>query len=139
MESDTAIKRIILAIILVSVNALPTAFLGLTLFEYINPVGFDVQVPLPNERAVIPKLREMNTYYPAIDLIIALAVVIVIFLLTLLVLWALSKIGGPLKAEVKASIEKFGGKIWITAAGLVGAFLAIAITGVVSVYALSRL
>jgi hypothetical protein len=36
----------------------------------------------------------------------------------------LSILGGPLKAEDKTVINKFGGKLWITAVGLVGAFLA---------------
>jgi hypothetical protein len=68
------------------------------------------------------------------DIKVAVGVVGVIFILTVVILYALSLIGGPLQAEVKAVVEKFGGKLWITAAGLVGAFLAIAILGVASVY-----
>jgi hypothetical protein len=68
------------------------------------------------------------------DIKFAVGVVVVIFVITLVVLGVLSLIGGPLQAEVKAVVNKFGGKLWITAAGLVGAFLAIAILGVASVY-----
>ncbi len=68
-----------------------------------------------------------------------LAAVVVLFLVTLGALWGLSKIGGPLQAEVKASITKFGGKIWVTAAGLVGCFLAIVIVGVAALYILARI
>lgn len=60
-----------------------------------------------------------------------------LFATDLAVLWILSRIGGPLKAEVKASIKKFGGSIWITAAGLVGCFLAIAIVSVAALYFLA--
>jgi hypothetical protein len=50
-----------------------------------------------------------------------------IFILDIGVLWALSKIGGEkLKADVRATIKKFGGSIVIAGAGLVGCFLAIA-------------
>jgi hypothetical protein len=64
--------------------------------------------------------------------------VLLIFLVDVFILWVLSKIGGPLKAEVKASIKKFGGSIWITGAGIVGCFLAIAIIGIGGVYLLSK-
>jgi hypothetical protein len=64
--------------------------------------------------------------------------VVIIFLLDVLVLWVLSRIGGPLKAEVKASIKKFGGSIWITGAGIVGCFLATAIIGISGVYLLGK-
>jgi|HubBroStandDraft_6_1064221.scaffolds.fasta_scaffold02317_18 hypothetical protein len=64
--------------------------------------------------------------------------VVTIFLLDVFVLWVLSKIGGPLKAEVKASIKKFGGSIWLTGAGLVGCFLAIAIIGIAGAYFLGK-
>jgi hypothetical protein len=68
----------------------------------------------------------------------ALLEVVIVFLLAVLVLWLLSAIGGPLKGQVKASINRFGGRIWITAAGLIGAFLAIAVVGVAALYLLSR-
>jgi hypothetical protein len=61
-----------------------------------------------------------------------------IFLLDVFVLWVLSKIGGPLKAEVKASIKKFGGSVWITGAGIVGCFLAIAMIGIAGIYLLAK-
>jgi hypothetical protein len=65
-------------------------------------------------------------------------IVILIFLVDVFVLWVLSKIGGPLKAEVKATIKRFGGSIWITGAGIVGCFLAIAIIGIGGVYLLGH-
>jgi hypothetical protein len=65
--------------------------------------------------------------------------VVSIFFADVLVLWMLSRIGGPLKADVKASIKKFGGSIWITGGGLLGAFLAIAILAFGGVYMLAKL
>jgi len=50
------------------------------------------------------------------------------------VLWFLSKLGGPLKADVKATIKRFGGNIAIAGAGLVGCFLAIAATAFGGLY-----
>jgi len=67
----------------------------------------------------------------------ACAIVVVVFVLSVGVLWALTHIGGPLQAKVDASIEKFGGSIWITATGLLGAFLAIALVGFGAIYILS--
>jgi hypothetical protein len=60
------------------------------------------------------------------------------FLLDVFVLWLLSKIGGPLKAEVKASIKKFGGSLWITGAGLLGAFMAVSLLGFGAIYVFSH-
>jgi hypothetical protein len=73
------------------------------------------------------------------DVELAAGVVAFIFLLTLGVLWILSKLGGPVEAGVKAVIASFGGKLWITAVGIVGAFLAIAMVGVGAVYLLARI
>src|ERR1700722_18616458 len=67
----------------------------------------------------------------------ACAIVVVVFVLSVGVLWALTHIGGPLQAKVDASIEKFGGSIWITATGLLGAFLAVALVGFGAIYILS--
>jgi hypothetical protein len=75
---------------------------------------------------------------PANKLLIAVGIVLVIFFADVLLLWLLSKIGGPLKADVKASIKKFGGSIWIGSAGLLGAFLAIAFVGFGAVYLFAR-
>jgi hypothetical protein len=71
-------------------------------------------------------------------LVIATVIVLVIFLADVLILWTLSKIGGPLKADVKASLKKFGGSVWIGSAGLLGAFLAIAFLGFGAVYLFAR-
>jgi len=65
-------------------------------------------------------------------------VVLVIFAADLLILWTLSKIG-PLKADVKATINKFGGNLAIASAGLLGAFLAIAATAFGGIYMLMSL
>jgi len=86
---------------------------------------------IERQKAVRAKRRE--------DIEVAVGVVAFIFVLTLAILWGLSRIDGPIKAEVKAVIERFGGKLWVTAVGLVGAFLAIAIVGVVSVYVLAQM
>jgi hypothetical protein len=76
---------------------------------------------------------------PAPGLMSPLLVVCVIFLLDAFVLWILSKISkGKPDSTVKAVIERFGGNIWITAAGLVGSFLAIAFVGIGGVYLLSH-
>jgi len=65
--------------------------------------------------------------------------VVFIFVVDVAILWTLSKIGGRLKADVKATIEKFGGSIAITSAGLVGCFLAIAILAFAGIYFISKL
>jgi hypothetical protein len=61
-----------------------------------------------------------------------------IFLASALVLWILARFGGPLKGEVDAVIKTFGGSVWLTAAGIVGGFLAVIIVGVAGAYLLSR-
>jgi len=66
-------------------------------------------------------------------------VVVFIFLVDLAALWTLSKIGGRLKADVRATIQKFGGSIVIASAGLVGCFLAIAVVTLAGIYFISRL
>jgi len=67
------------------------------------------------------------------------SVVIVIFLVDVAVLWMLSRIGGRLKADVKATISKFGGSLAISSAGLVGCFLAIASFALAAIYVIARL
>ena len=57
----------------------------------------------------------------------AFAVVAGVFALNIAVLWLLRKIGGPLQADVKATIRKFGGSLAVTSAGLIGAFLALSV------------
>ncbi len=63
---------------------------------------------------------------------------IAVFFSSAAVLYILSKIGGPLKANVRGKIKKFGGTLWITGAGLVGAFIAISIIGLLGVYFLQK-
>lgn len=65
-------------------------------------------------------------------------VVAAVFLLDVAALWALTKIGGPLKADVKATIKKFGGSVWIAGAGLIGAFLAVSIVAFAMIFILSK-
>jgi hypothetical protein len=67
----------------------------------------------------------------------AALIVISVFLADVLVLYGLSKIGG-VGATFTASIKKLGGSIFITAAGLLGGFLAIAVVGIAAVYFLSK-
>jgi hypothetical protein len=51
-----------------------------------------------------------------------------IFLLDLAVLWSLSRIGGErTKADIKVTAKKFGGSLVLTSAGLLGAFMGVAI------------
>lgn len=69
---------------------------------------------------------------------LATLIVLVIFAADLVILVILRKMG-PLKADVKATIEKFGGNIVIASAGLVGCFLAIAIVGFGGIYMISSL
>jgi hypothetical protein len=145
MESwASAIKRFIIAVILAAVNAIPLGLLGLIVLLRTGSPGSITPLPpiiipgQPPHPTAGPPPSGADLPNSLTSLLAALAVVAVMFLLTLLALWILSKIGGPLKAEVTASIQKFGGKIWITAAGLVGAFLAIFIAGVGSVYFLSK-
>jgi hypothetical protein len=141
------VKKPIIAFILLIVNALPVAVLGLSLYTaaegafgrggYVDEV---VRV-LPQEghgpgSEGLQHLGFQNKKSTKVSLIGALGAVVVIFLLTVVVLWLLSKIGGPLQADVKASMSKFGGRITITAAAIVGAFLAISIVGVSAVYVL---
>jgi Skp family chaperone for outer membrane proteins len=95
------------------------------------------EIELENERRAQREAQLAKQAQRRQDLIDAAAVVGFIFVLTLGILWGLSKLGGSLSAEVKAVIERFGGKVWITAVGVVGAFLAIAMVGVAAVYLLA--
>jgi len=60
------------------------------------------------------------------EYLVAAALVLFVFVLDLATLWCLTKVGGPLQADAKATVKRFGGNIAIAASGLVGAFLAIA-------------
>lgn len=64
----------------------------------------------------------------------ASVVVLFIFGVDIAVLWLLRKIGGPLKADVTATIKVFEGNVVIASAGLVGCFLAIAALAYVGIY-----
>ena len=65
--------------------------------------------------------------------------VLVIFFADVTVLKMLSNIDGPLKADVKATIKRFGGSIWVTGGGLLGAFLAIGLLAFGGVYLFAKL
>lgn len=55
----------------------------------------------------------------------SIAVLTTVLALNLFVLFTLTRIGGPLKADLKATVKKFGGSIVLTSVGLMGAFLAL--------------
>ena len=69
---------------------------------------------------------------------VAAVIVAAILALDLAVLWTLKRIGGPLQANVKATISRFGGNLLITSAGLLGAFLAIACLALGAIFLLIR-
>jgi hypothetical protein len=71
--------------------------------------------------------------------VVGTGIVLLIFAADVLILWILSKIGGPLKADVKATIKKFGGSLAIAGVGLFGCFLAIAFTAFAGIYLISKL
>jgi hypothetical protein len=71
--------------------------------------------------------------------VVGTVIVLLIFAADVLILRILSSIGGPLKADVKATIKKFGGSLAIAGAGLVGCFLAIAFTAFAGIYLISKL
>jgi hypothetical protein len=75
----------------------------------------------------------------ASPVIMGTGIVLLIFAADVLILWILSKIGGPLKADVKATVKKFGGSLFIAGVGLMGCFLAIAITAFAGIYLISKL
>jgi hypothetical protein len=71
-------------------------------------------------------------------LMLSTGIVVTVFVADIMILWVLSRIGGPIKADVKASLKRFGGSVWIGSAGLLGAFLAIAFVGFGAVYIFAR-
>jgi Cu/Ag efflux pump CusA len=74
-----------------------------------------------------------------IPLLMAAAIVSFTFLLVVMILWILKRIGGTPRAAVKAHIKRFGGNLTVTSIGLVGSFLAIAILAFVAIYFITRL
>ena len=75
---------------------------------------------------------------PVFHILPALVIVVIVFGIDLFVLWLLTKIGGPLKADVKATVKKFGGSFVLTTTGLIGAFLALLIATIAALYVVSR-
>lgn len=73
------------------------------------------------------------------QLLMAVAVIFLIFIFDVMILWILKKIGGTPKTEVKASVEKFGGSLTISSAGLIGSFIAIAILVLAAIHFIARL
>jgi hypothetical protein len=69
-------------------------------------------------------------------LMTACGVVVIVFALSVAVLWCLTKIG-PIAAQVDLSIKKLGGNLWIAATGLFGCFFAIALLGFGAIYIFS--
>jgi hypothetical protein len=69
-------------------------------------------------------------------LMTACGVVVIVFALSVGVLWCLTKIG-PIAAQVDLSIKKLGGNLWIAATGLFGCFFAIALLGFGAIYIFS--
>lgn len=67
-----------------------------------------------------------------------LIVVVVIYFVTVLVLWLLSKIG-PITAVVEGIIEHGGANIWFAAGGVMAAFIIIAAIGLLAVYLILKL
>jgi hypothetical protein len=70
-----------------------------------------------------------STYYAAV------VITAFVFLLTMLVVWFLHRVSrGSMKTDVKASAKAYGARIWVHGDGLFGAFIAIAILGLLAVY-----
>jgi hypothetical protein len=124
------LRRILLALVLFAVNFLILRYSVAIISHYF--IAFE------QSRRTLPDFASASLPPEAPFLPTALFAVIVVFLVDVAILWALSKIGGPLQADVTASIKKFGGSIWITGAGLIGAFLLIAFLGVITLLLLSR-
>jgi hypothetical protein len=73
-------------------------------------------------------------------LLIATGSVVVVFVVSLIILWILHRIGGaPPVANFEATFKKSGGSIKITAPGVVGTFLAIVACAIASLYFLFEL
>jgi hypothetical protein len=135
-------RKWIVGLILLIVNAIPTILLAQLWLVALEPPRIPALDNSPHaflgSDNSITKAMDAAGLLKAGSVLLSLLVVVVIFFLSLIVLWILSKIGGPLSGDVKASISKFGGKVSVAAAAVVGAFLAIAIVGVGSVYLLAR-
>ena len=67
----------------------------------------------------------------------ALIILVTVYLLALFVLWTLSWIG-PVSVTVQGVIQQGATTVWVAAAGLVAAFVIVAITGLVAVYLLAN-
>jgi len=100
----------------------------------VRTVGMRINVLEKMRAKAAKRAQEVG---PPRRLAAACMIMVVVFGASVAVLWALTHIGGPLQAKVEASIEKFGGSIWITAGGLLGAFLAICLVGFGAIYVLS--
>jgi hypothetical protein len=74
-----------------------------------------------------------------IPLLMAAAIVFFTFLVDVIILWILKRIGGTPRAEVKANVKRFGGNIAIRSAGLIGSFIAIALLAFAAIYLVTRL
>lgn len=72
------------------------------------------------------------------SLLFSALIVLFVFVSDIAALWILKKIGGPMRTDVKATVQKFGGSLAITSAGLVGSFLAIAILAFLAIYLIAR-
>ncbi len=68
----------------------------------------------------------------------ALSIVATLYLLTVLVLWLLSLIGGPIYATIEGIISKGNSNVWFAAAGILAAFLIIAGLGLAAIYLLAK-
>ena len=64
----------------------------------------------------------------------AVEIIAVVYSLDVLILWLLSKLGDGIKADVKMKFTRSGSTLWIASAGLLGAFLAIAILSFAAIY-----
>jgi hypothetical protein len=76
---------------------------------------------------------------PLIRSIWCLGLVVLVFLIDILVLWLLRKMGADLNTTVKVTFKKFGGNVVIISAGLVGVFLGIAMVAFAALFILTRL
>lgn len=81
-----------------------------------------------------PKASLLPGAAPTGKLLRALVILVFVYALSVLVLWSLVGIGGPITAQVQASVKKLGDSIWIAGGGLFGAFMVIALVGFGVVY-----
>jgi len=84
-------------------------------------------------QALIPGWDEKKPFV----LLVATSAVVMVFLVSLVVVWILHKLGGTAtKATFDASFKKTGGTVRIKAPGLVGTFLAIVACAIAAIYLL---